>query len=206
MAKMNDAMTIDESYSPGKPDRLGNDRLIVLSGCSGAGKSTIIAALAKRGFAVQPEAGREIVREQMQINGTALPWVDPGSFVELLVSRAMAQFNRAAQSPGPVFFDRGVVDGIAFLRFLGLAVPSHLARVAAMCRYAGRVFMTPPWRALFINEAERNKTFDQAVGEYDALIATYDQLGYQVVDIPRDAVAARVAFVIDQTVDADRSR
>jgi predicted ATPase len=45
-------------------DDIGDaDRFIVLSGCSGGGKSTLLAALQRRGFAVFEEPGRQIVKE-----------------------------------------------------------------------------------------------------------------------------------------------
>ena len=37
------------------------DRFIILSGCSGGGKSTLLAELARRGFATVEEPGRRIV-------------------------------------------------------------------------------------------------------------------------------------------------
>lgn len=40
---------------------------IVLSGCSGGGKSSLLTELGRRGHTVVPEAGRQVVREQMLI-------------------------------------------------------------------------------------------------------------------------------------------
>jgi hypothetical protein len=39
------------------------DRFVVISGCSSGGKSTLIAELGKRGYAVVDEPGRRIVKE-----------------------------------------------------------------------------------------------------------------------------------------------
>jgi predicted ATPase len=38
------------------------DRFVVISGCSGGGKSTLLAELARRGHAVVEEPGRRIVQ------------------------------------------------------------------------------------------------------------------------------------------------
>ena len=40
------------------------NRFIILSGCSGGGKSTLLAELARRGFATVEEPGRRIVIEE----------------------------------------------------------------------------------------------------------------------------------------------
>jgi predicted ATPase len=52
------------------------DRFVVISGCSGGGKSTLLAELRGRGYAVVEEPGRRIVREELEGRGAALPWVD----------------------------------------------------------------------------------------------------------------------------------
>jgi predicted ATPase len=52
------------------------NRFVVIPGCSGGGKSVLLAELGRRGYAVVEEPGRRIVREGMEGEGSALPWVD----------------------------------------------------------------------------------------------------------------------------------
>jgi predicted ATPase len=42
---------------------MATDRLHILTGSPGSGKSTLIAALAEVGIATSPEVGRAIIRE-----------------------------------------------------------------------------------------------------------------------------------------------
>lgn len=63
------------------------ERLVVISGCSGGGKSTLLAELARRGHATVEEPGRRIVKQERQAGGPALPWNDPVAFAR----RAMAK-------------------------------------------------------------------------------------------------------------------
>ena len=51
----------------------GVERFVILSGCSGGGKSTLLDELARRGHAVVAEPGRRIVAEQLREGGAALP-------------------------------------------------------------------------------------------------------------------------------------
>src|ERR1700757_5427899 len=67
------------------------DRFVVISGCSSGGKSTLIAELGKRGYAVVDEPGRRIVKEELTRGGAGLPWVDGVGFPRrVLDSRALA--------------------------------------------------------------------------------------------------------------------
>ncbi|AHK02241.1 ATPase [Agrobacterium tumefaciens] len=69
---------------------------IILSGCSGGGKSTLLAELAHRGFATVEEPGRRIVIEETRNNGTALPWID----LEAFARRAIAMAGPAKGASG----------------------------------------------------------------------------------------------------------
>ncbi len=50
-----------------------SQQFVVLSGCSGGGKSSLLAELGRRGFATYEEPGRQVVKEQLLIGGDALP-------------------------------------------------------------------------------------------------------------------------------------
>jgi predicted ATPase len=57
-------------------------------------------------------------------------------------------------------------------------------KAADSFRYHHRVFIAPPWREIFQQDRERKQDFDEAVRTYDALVATYTDLGYDLVKIP----------------------
>lgn len=44
-------------------------RLVAVSGCSGGGKSTLLATMARRDYTTMPEPDREVVREQLATGG-----------------------------------------------------------------------------------------------------------------------------------------
>lgn len=54
---------------------------VIISGCSGGGKSTLLAELQRRGYPVIEEPGRRIVEEQLGTGGHALPWLDMPAFM-----------------------------------------------------------------------------------------------------------------------------
>lgn len=176
------------------------DRLIVITGGPGAGKTSLIAALAGIGHAVWPEAGRAIVRDQQAIGGRGLPWVDPALFAELMLSCDLRGHAEARAARDYIFFDRGIPDIAGYLALCGLPIPDHLERAAQRLRYRRTVFIAPPWRAIFTQDAERKQDFAEAERTYAAMAEIYPRYGYTLVELPRAGVAERVNFVLDRVL------
>lgn len=181
------------------------ERFILLSGCSGGGKSTLLGALKRRGFAVFGEPGRQIVRQQHLIDGPGLPWRDTSLFSELCVFCAMQQLETASCREGTAFFDRGIVDAVAFFDYLGQAVPTHIERAAWQFRYRSSVFLTPPWQEIFVGDCERKHSFEEAVLQYEASLSTFARLGYRTIVLPKADVERRVAFILLQIAQPQES-
>lgn len=172
--------------------------LFVVTGGPGAGKTTLLAALAALGHAVMPEAGRAIIRDQLAIDGSALPWRDQALFAELMLNFDLRSHGEAQTGSTPVFFDRGVPDSIGYLRLCGLPVPAHLDRAARAFRYSPLVFAAPPWREIYAQDAERKQDFAEAERTYEAVTAAYCDQGYELAELPRADVETRVAFVLER--------
>jgi predicted ATPase len=116
----------------------------------------------------------------------------------------MQAYRRESLRPGPVFFDRGVPDVIGYLRLLGLPAPAHMMRAADLFRYHHRVFIAPPWPEIFAPDRERKQTLEEAERTYTAMVETYAELGYELVELPRAPVAARLDFILGSGVAASR--
>jgi predicted ATPase len=172
--------------------------LVVISGCSGGGKSTLLGELARRGFATFEEPGRRIVREELAGGGSALPWVDAGAFAARCVETGVAQWEDASRAGGVAFFDRSVLDAFNAFEQIGLAPPPRFADVLARVRYHARVFMAPPWATIYVTDGERKHSFDDGVAEYERLLRFYPRHGYELVTLPKVPVAARAHFVLER--------
>jgi predicted ATPase len=184
------------------------ERVFVLTGGPGSGKSTLIEALAKAGYPGSVEAGRAIIQDQLAIDGPALPWRDPSAFAELMLCWEMRSYHMAKDQAGLVFFDRGVPDVVGYLRLLCLPIPEHMHNAAKTFRYNRRVFIAPPWPEIFRGDRERKQRFDEAVRTYEAMVTTYRDYGYTLLELPRATIEERVRFMLEHTrsVDADRHR
>lgn len=172
-----------------------NNRFFVLTGGPGSGKSTLVEALAAEDFQHMPEAGRAIIRDQVLIGGSALPWSDRVTFAELMLSWEMRSYRAAQELSGPVLFDRGIPDVVGYLNVCGLPVPSHIMRAAHTFRYHPRVLIAPPWRSIFAQDKERKQSFEEAEATYEALVEVYSSLGYELVALPMAPVPQRVEVV-----------
>jgi predicted ATPase len=79
---------------------------VVISGCSGGGKSTLLIELGRRGYTTVEEPGRRAVKEEMLGEGLALPRVDEIAFAQRTIALALADLATANRVAGWVFFDR----------------------------------------------------------------------------------------------------
>ncbi len=169
----------------------------VLSGCSGGGKSTLLSELQRRGFQTFEEPGRQIVREEQAVGGTALPWVDPEAFATKAIEMSVAAFDAAESAHGPVFYDRSFIDAISYVSHLRGELSPENRRLIDTRRYADQVFLTPPWPEIFKNDSERQTSFDSAAAEYEHLRVSFVEFGYDPTLLPKLAVEERVTFLLE---------
>lgn len=166
----------------------------LVTGSPGSGKTTLIQALAKEGPHQMPEAGRAIIRDQVAIGGTALPWADRKAFAELMLGWELRSWHEARERQGPVIFDRGIADVAGYLHVFDLPVPAHVQRAAELFRYSPRVFIAPPWREIFTQDKERKQDFAEAEATHAAMVQIYTDLGYELVPIPLAPISERARF------------
>lgn len=168
-------------------------RFVILSGCSGGGKSTLLAELARRGHAVVQEPGRRIVAQERAIGGTALPGIDPSAFAHRAVAMARSDLAAAAAQPGRVFFDRGLVDAAVALQHTD---GTPIERTIGDARFHPTMFLAPPWPEIHQADADRRHGFEEVVAEYDRLLTAWRRLGYRLAILPRVSPNARADHLL----------
>ena len=170
------------------------DQFILISGCSGGGKSTLLDALKRRGFATVDEPGRRVVEAEQARGGDALPWTNIEAFLHRTLELAITDHKAAQDLDGPVFFDRGVVDAAVALAHV-TGDPAAGA-VAETYRYNRTVFLAPPWPDIFTGDEARRHGFNEAVAEYARLEAAFPSFGYDTQILPNAPVDARADHIL----------
>jgi predicted ATPase len=171
-----------------------DENFVLISGCSGGGKSTLLAELRARGHHVVEEPGRRIVSEELAGDQKALPWVDPAAFARRAIEMALADRQSARALSGWVFFDRGLIDAASALD--ASTGDTALKTLCVAHRYHRRVFMAPPWLEIYEADGERQHGFEAGLAEYRRLAMVIPALGYEVVILPKISVSARADFVL----------
>jgi len=178
------------------------NKRVLISGCSGGGKSSLLAELASRGFSTVEEPGRRIVKHELETGGDALPWSDLAAFARRAIEVAIADSVAALSRSDWTFFDRGLIDAVAAHHHAtGEPIQGELLQAN---RYHKRVFLTAPWPEIYVPDLERRHGFDAAVAEYDRLVSLLPTLGYEIVMLPKVPVRDRADFLLHQFIGACR--
>ncbi|HDE1582942.1 TPA: AAA family ATPase [Klebsiella pneumoniae] len=171
---------------------------IIITGGPGSGKSTVIDELTKRGYWCSTEAGRAVIQDQVRIGGDALPWADQAAFAELMLCWEMRSWHEVEMLTESCFYDRGVPDVAGYLYLSELPTPKHLKSAIAEFRYNRTVFIAPPWREIYVQDAERKQSFDVAVSTYLAMKETYQKYDYQLIELPCVSAEERADFILSE--------
>lgn len=175
-----------------------NKEIVVLIGGPSSGKTTLIEALKEKGHTCYPEISREVIREAQENGIEQLFLENPLLFSELLLEGRKKQFVAAQNEVSSVvFLDRGIPDVLAYMHYIGDDYPSFFDDACKEFQYTS-IFVLPPWEAIYVSDAERYENYEQAELIYDHLMETYQNYGYQLIEVPRDTVENRVDFILDK--------
>ena len=168
---------------------------IIISGGPGAGKTTLVHALASHHYATFAEASRQLIEEQNQLDDGILPWIDLPGFAALCLEVMSEQKTQASQHP-VAFLDRAIPDICGYLSQAELDIDDKY--IKASQGYHPQVFVCRPEASIYVQDEVRPYPFEGALEIHDSLVALYQQLGYEVIEVPFMSVTERVQFVEHQ--------
>lgn len=173
-------------------------KLYILTGGPGAGKTTLLEGLSDIGFTTVPEEGRRIIKEQLDSNGNGLPWTDKELFANLMFNASVKTYQNMQQMAfnDPVFFDRGILDTIGYLKLEKIPVPKEMEITAREMMYNKNVFILPPWKEIYENDPERKQTLEVAERTFECMYETYREYGYHLIEVPKVTVEQRIKFIL----------
>jgi predicted ATPase len=180
----------------------------ILTGAPGAGKTVLIRALERAGHAVVEEAATDVIA-LLTGRGVAEHWNEP-SFIEEIVGLQIRRGQRAdAWQDEIVFFDRSPICTWALCEYAHRAPPDRLVdemqRIEREATFQRRVFFVRNLGFVTPTEARRI-SFEETV-RFEAIHAdVYRRLGYELVEIEAGGVDQRLALIVDEVANHQKSR
>lgn len=170
--------------------------LIVITGGPGTGKTTIVEALTGQGYSCFPEISRQITLEAKQQGIEQLFLEKPLLFSELLLEGRKKQYHSAHEHPSElIFLDRGIPDILAYMHYIGDSYPAFFDQACREHQY-NKVFLLPPWEAIYQSDEARYENYEQAKLIYVHLRETYQKYGYHLIEVPTGTVEERIGFIL----------
>lgn len=158
----------------------------LVTGTWGTGKSTLVDRLDGL-FAIMPEHGRILAQERLA----------PNEFCGRMLTLSLADHAAVIDHDDVTLFDRGIPDTWAYARQFRLAEEPYRKAVSAS-RYRTVAFFCPFWPEIYVNDDLRLATPEQAQGFEGLLRQTYEEAGYDLVEVPRTDLERRLRFVIEE--------
>ena len=176
-----------------------NNRFVVTGG-PGGGKTTILTALAKRGYNFAPESARRIIKNRLTAGLSPRP--EPVPFAHEILNADIEKYRKINASDCPTFFDRSVLDALFMLDAANALTLPQAERYIQAFPYNRTVFLLSPWKKIYTTDSERDQTFEQAVEVCEGLERWYRQWGYEMLEVPHCNVEKRVLFIIEAVDNA----
>lgn len=167
---------------------------VIITGGPGAGKTTLLQALQAQGHTIVGDSARTIIQERRRRGLSPRP--DAHAFTQQVLHMEIEHFTLHAANPGFVFFDRSVVDTLCSLDGFSPLSEHELQTWLAQYPYHPKVFFLPAWREIYINDAERDHTFEHAEWVHRITLQWYQRCHYQLIEVPKVSVAERCSFVL----------
>ena len=174
------------------------NQLFAVSGAPGAGKTTVLDALAERGYVVVAESARAIIKER-RAQGLS-PRPEPLAFAKEILARDIDKYESA--DPNQItFFDRSLVDALGMLKAAGGLSEVELETHLQSYPHNPKAFVFDAWQAIYVQDAERDQSFVEAQAVAASVSRWYSMCGFEVIDVPFVAVDERVAFILSEVTE-----
>lgn len=170
-----------------------------MTGAPGSGKTALLDRLGPE-IRVVAEPAREILAEQRAAGGSGVPERDPSLFMELLLQRSIDKYREAERHDGPVVFDRGIPDCIAYAEHFRLD-PTPSLEAAERFRARPEVLLLEPWKDIYTVDGERKMSFEATLDFHDQIVDAYRRANYRLVVVPRDSLERRVEFIRESALE-----
>lgn len=180
-----------------------NHNYYVFTGGPGSGKTTVLNLLEDMGYFTVKESARDIIRNQVETGGDAVPWMNIPRYADLMLLHAIVDFEEYIHVDKLCFFDRGIPDVLGYSRLTGIPESGILMEAVRKYHYNKIVFGFPFWKEIYVTDSERKQDIEEAKRTYHAVRGVYEELGYHIVDVPRLPPDLRARWIVDKIHESE---
>ena len=168
----------------------------VITGGPGFGKTSLLNILERRGFLVGSEKAREFINSKNLGTHTATKSGVPPDF-EKRIAQERINFLLSVPDGAIAFADRGLPDQIAYSRYKNKTPSEYIEHVVHEYRYAPYVFITPPWKEIYVRDEIRRESYGEACEIHGHIIQAYQKYDYKLIDLPFESPEKRIEFILN---------
>lgn len=171
---------------------------IVLTGGPGAGKTSVIEILSKKGFNIIPEPARTLIDFYKLNSPELLPAISKenrNKFQSAIEEKTINDYINNQNG----FFDRSILDEIGYRTRYNIEISNNLNIAAKKYRY-DQVFIFPFWEEIYKNDDVRHESSEEAKIICKFLHTTYVNYGYSPIIVPKMDVKSRVEFILNNNI------
>ena len=166
----------------------------IITGPPSSGKTTLIKSLQDLNYKCYPEMARLVIQNNIKNDVDCFPWNNTLDFshqVFLEISNLLSSINTDF-----CFFDRSLVDIIAYMDISKISRNKIYINAIKTSNYNKNVFFLPYWEDIYTIDLQRRETKEQAKLIEKNLRLIYNELGFNLIDVPMSVLKERVDFII----------
>jgi predicted ATPase len=168
----------------------------VITGGPATGKTTLLAELEKLGHVVVPEAARTLIDQALAKKITVKELRSDEKHFQENVVRLKEKIESEHDTNVLTFFDRGIHDTLAYMRYYNFKVEKWIERLMKKTRYK-KVFLLDPLPT-FHNDYARTEDYDFTKRLHKILDNVYSDYGMKPIHVLIASPKIRAKFVLDQ--------
>ena len=208
----------------------------IITGAPGTGKTSIIEELIQKGYSGLEEVARKLLLEKKAEQRGIKPFKDIEKFAHLVFEETYKQYIEAAKrsltksnipqhsaqayirnnaksysnyqqkEADSFFFDRSLPDVFVYLENSTFPIPNEYYEKLSNCNFEKNVFICPPWKEIYTIDSIRPYPYKDTLKLHSQVIATYEKLGFHLIEIPKYPVPQRTEFILKAIGNTPGSR
>jgi predicted ATPase len=168
----------------------------VITGGPSTGKSKLIKEFENLGYKTVPEVARTVIDEAISKGATAEEYRRDEKKFQYEVANLKAEIEKNLDSNEIVFFDRGMQDTMAYLKYYDFEIDKTIKSYLEKSKYQ-KVFILEPLER-FKEDYARVESPEFSSKIYTFLIDAYKEYGMVPISVPDIGLNNRLQFIIDK--------